>query len=37
MEIILEDDKLTEDVRNKLLNKGLSLKRLSNNDIIFES
>jgi hypothetical protein len=36
MIITLESDKITEDVRNKLLKKGLSLIKMSNNEIIFE-
>ena len=36
MIINLESDKITEDLRNKLIKKGLSLVRMSNNEIIFE-
>jgi hypothetical protein len=36
MIIILESDKISEDVRNKLLKKGLSLIGMSNNEIIFK-
>jgi len=33
--IILEKEKLTEEVKNKLLKKGLSLIGMSNKEIIF--
>jgi hypothetical protein len=35
MIIILEKDKITEEIKHKLLNKGLRLIRMSDKEIIF--